>query len=289
MSAVVLSQHRTVPGALETAPEAPKETLQSPSGYGWLESIVAAFDPVDLSAITGAALLDRTEIKYVLPAATLGPVLEDLGDGYTVLSVEGHRVNRYRTLYFDTLEFTMYHRNLAGAGDRYKVRAREYVETSTSFLEIKHKTNKDRTIKSRIPTPELATSLDVNSALFLEEHSPFGAGQLVPCLLNRYLRITFVHKHRPERVTFDFDLGFEWRGKSVHLPGVVVAEVKMDATRRQSEFVTVMRSHHIRSTGFSKFCIGVSLVYPEIKQNQLRVKHRLLARIMQGNAHHGLG
>jgi hypothetical protein len=286
MVAAVQSQlYQMFDVALESEPSLPDPDARRPHNYGWLEPLVASLDPVDLSAITSAALLDRTEVKYLMGTATLGAALEQLGDGYMVLSVDGHRINRYRTLYFDTQQFTMYHRNLAGGGARYKVRAREYVETSTTFFEIKRKTNKDRTIKSRIPTTDLATTIEGHSAQFLEENCPFDAGELLPCLWNRYLRITPVHKEHPERVTIDFDLSFEWRDRRVALPGIVVAEVKMQGAPRLSDFIGVMRENHVRRTGFSKFCVGVSLVYPEIKQNRLRKKHRQLARLMQGNAH----
>lgn len=263
--------------------------LISATEYGWLEPFVGSFDPLDFRLIADAALLDRTEVKYLLHAEMLAQVLDKLDGDYAVLSVEGHRINRYRTLYFDTQHFTMYHRHLAGAANRYKVRAREYVETSTSFLEVKYKTNKDRTIKSRIPTVDIPTELNGHSAHFLEEHSPFDAGELLPCLWNRYLRITLVHKGHPERVTIDFDLNFEWQERSVTLPGIVVAEVKMQGAPRLSQFVGLMREYHVRRTGFSKYCVGVSLVYPAIKQNRLRAKHRQLARLMQGNPIYGSG
>jgi hypothetical protein len=266
-----------------TASILPGQSLPGEAGYAWLEPLVEAFESIDLGALTNAALLDRVEVKYLFGTSALGAVLCGLGQDYRVLSVRGHRINRYRTLYFDTHDFSMYRRHLAGAGNRYKVRAREYVETGTTFLEVKHKNNKDRTIKSRIPTQDLSTTIDWRSAHFLEEHSPFGANELRPCIWNRYLRITLVHREHPERVTLDFDLSFEWQGRSASLPGIVVAEVKMERAARHSEFVRLMRQNRVRDTGFSKFCVGLSLLNPDLKQNRLRAKQRLLARIMQGN------
>jgi hypothetical protein len=43
-----------------------------------------------------------------------------------------------------------------------------------------------------------------------------------------------------------------------------------------------MRQMGIRKTGFSKYCVGVSLLYPEIKHNRFRAAHRLIARLSNG-------
>ena len=73
--------------------------------------------------------------------------------------------------------------------------------------------------------------------------------------------------------------------RKTELPGLVVAEVKMAGAPRLSPFVGVMHDLHVRRTGFSKYTVGVSLVYPEIKQNRLISKHRQIARLLQGTSH----
>ena len=108
------------------------------------------YAPISLSKMDDVALLNRTDTKYVLPVATLQQIMPQLANAYYALVVNGQRCSQYQTLYFDTPEFTLYHRHHAGILDRYKVRSREYVDSQLAFLEVKHKTNKGRTIKSRI-------------------------------------------------------------------------------------------------------------------------------------------
>lgn len=47
------------------------------------------------------------------------------------------------------------------------MRSRRYVVTDQSFLEVKHKTNKDRTVKRRVPTEGIATACTPELAGFV--------------------------------------------------------------------------------------------------------------------------
>jgi hypothetical protein len=111
------------------------------------------YEPISLSEMSGVALLNRTDTKFVLATGDLLAALEQLGDAYRVLDISGVRLHPYQTLYFDTADFALYNRHHAGAADRYKVRSRAYIESNLSFFEVKHKTNKKRTIKNRMQTP----------------------------------------------------------------------------------------------------------------------------------------
>jgi hypothetical protein len=98
-------------------------------------------------------------------------------------------------------------------------------------------------------------------------------------LWSHYTRITIVSKHRAERVTIDLDLAFVRDGQRVAIPDIVVAEVKYGGLRQGSEFVRLMRKYHARDTSFSKYCMGVSLLYPEVKHNRFKATQRLVARL----------
>ena len=250
-----------------------------------LDPVLTTFDPISLVELNKVALLDRVEVKYVMPVHVLASILEQVRPAYSVLDIAGQRRNHYRTLYYDTPDFAMFRRHHMGAGDRYKVRARQYVESQFAFLEIKHKTNKKRTVKSRIPTPDLVTHLAGDSEDFLHSHSPYVAGDLEPKLWNTYTRITLASKSACERVTLDIDLGFTWRRQQTNLPGLAIAEVKQEAHAARSDFVALMRRHGIRKTAFSKYCLGISLVYPHIKHNRFNALQRLVARTIQGENH----
>ncbi len=118
---------------------------------------------------------------------------------------------------------------------------------------------------------------------FLSEACPYVPGELQPCLWNQYTRITLVSETRLERITLDMDLAFLWNGMRIALPGVVVAEVKYTGSGPASPFVATIRQHQIRATSFSKYCIGVSLLYPTVKSNRFKAKRLLIERMMRGD------
>lgn len=246
-----------------------------------LAELLATFEPISLAQVAGAALLDRSEIKYLLPRSLLLPVLAELREAYRVLVVAGQPLSRYRTLYFDTDDLALYRRHHAGASDRYKVRVREYVDSQAAFLEVKHHTGAQHTVKSRIPTAAPITENTPLAVAFLADACPYPAAALAASLWNHTTRITLVSKQRPERVTLDLDLAFARDGQQAGLPGIVVAEVKYTGTRHASEFARVMRLYRVRDTSFSKYCMGVSLLYPDVKHNKFKAKQRLVARLTQ--------
>ena len=78
------------------------------------------------------------------------PILLNLQDKYKVLEIDGRRIFNYKTIYLDTHEYMMYLQHHNNKLNRYKIRIREYSDTSSKYLEIKFKTNTDRTVKDRI-------------------------------------------------------------------------------------------------------------------------------------------
>lgn len=246
-----------------------------------LKGLLATFEPITLAEMDAVRLMDRSEVKYLFPRRSLMPALAELKEAYRVFVAAGQPWSRNRTLYYDTDDMALYLRHHAGAMQRYKVRTREYVDSHIAFLEVKHKTGACRTAKERIPIAEPAARLWGEAADFVEQMCPYPAGALWPKLWNYTTRITLVSKARAERVTLDIDLAFATGAERAVLPGVVVAEVKY-AGRHESEFIQTMRRLHVRETGFSKYCIGVSLLYPEVKHNNFKAKQRLVARLAQG-------
>jgi hypothetical protein len=243
------------------------------------------FEPISLAELNRVPLLDRVEVKYMLPLQSIDCVLRALQLAYRVLAIEEQQINHYRTLYFDTPDLAMYRRHHMGARNRYKVRSRQYVESRYTFLEVKHKTNKQHTIKSRLSTDSLVTSMNQASLDFLRDKCPYDGLELVPYLWNTYARITLASKSRAERVTIDMKLAFAWQERKAFLPNIVIAEVKRDGSAEGSDFITLMRRMGIRKTGFSKYCVGITLLYPEVKQNRFRKLHRLIARVSQGGSY----
>ena len=261
-------------------------TIQTPSNgdagsTARLDRLLARFDPVCLHGMESVALLDRTDTKMLLTLDQLCNALHHLGDHYRVLEIVGRRQHHYQTLYFDTPDLDFYHQHHNGRRNRYKVRERAYVDSDRTFVEVKHKTRSDRTIKHRRPVPELTTEFGAHAAAFIQTHSPLGEEMLMPTLWNDFLRITLASSRCVERVTLDVSLRFRRDGTWVALPGVAIAEVKQARFSYDSSFLHEMRHLGVRPTGFSKYCTGISLLYPDVKHNNFKPRMLHLARLLQ--------
>jgi hypothetical protein len=239
-----------------------------------LELLAAGFDPISLREMDSVALLDRIDTKFVMTTRQLLQALAGVQNDYWMLSIQGQRLNHYRTLYFDTQDFALYHAHVNERAERYKVRSREYIESQIAFLEVKHKTQKDRTIKDRIPTGQMLVEMTDDTTGWLHSISPLDGAALEPKIWNTFTRMTLVNKCCCERVTLDVDVAFSMDERECKLDGLAIAEVKMDANRRNSSFLEQMRAQRIRQEGFSKYSVGVAMLYDQVKKNAM--KPRLL-------------
>lgn len=254
-------------------------------GNAGLRGLLAQFEPIDLTQMDAVALLNRTDTKYVLKASQLITALAALTHEYWVLEIDGVRQHPYETLYFDTPDFAMYMRHHAGRPLRYKVRSRQYVESQRSFLEVKVKANAKRTSKKRVETAALMTRMSPELGPFVESVAPVAANSLAPKLWNTFSRVTLVNKHTPERLTLDVDLRFGNGLDSVVLPGVAVAEVKQESIDRNSEFIRLMRAMAIHPSSFSKYCVGVAMLYQEVKHNNFKPRLQLVEKLIREENH----
>jgi hypothetical protein len=257
---------------------------QSP-GSAHFRRLLAQFEPIGLAQMEAVALLNRTDTKVVLQTSQLYTALTALHSDYWVLDIDGTRMHPYQTLYFDTAGFAMYMRHHAGRPLRYKVRSRQYVESHRSFLEVKVKNNKDRTTKRRIETGELVTKFTPETSSFVGATIPLDAQSLEPKLWNSFVRITLVSRHEPERLTLDLDMRFDDGRQCIDLPGMAIAEVKQEGVNPHSDFLRQMRAMAIHTTGFSKYCIGTAMLYPNVKHNNFKDKLRLVQKLTGDDNH----
>ena len=248
-----------------------------------LETLAEGFEPISLDRMEAAALLNRTDVKFIMTHEQVFTALAALRNDYWILSVSGQRLNHYRTLYFDLPNFEMYKMHVNGRSNRYKVRSREYTDTHLSFLEVKHKTRKGRTIKDRIPTNRPVTEMNLEAVAWLQNHFPFEGHILEPKLWNTFTRLTLVGKSCVERVTLDVDLNFYSNGRSVELDRLAIAELKMGVCRQGSPFWSQMRAQHVLPHGFSKYCIGVAMLYDFVKKNALKSNLRWIEKVTKGS------
>lgn len=112
--------------------------------------IVEKLDPITLDQMDNIQLMDRIDRKYFFEEDKLLSFLAEIGSFYKVLEIENKRFCTYSTLYYDTPDFSLYHKHHNQRLNRNKIRKRIYVDNGASYFEIKYKNNKNRTIKDRI-------------------------------------------------------------------------------------------------------------------------------------------
>jgi hypothetical protein len=269
----------------KSAPQAWK--FQSAQAAAEAKQILDKYAPISLAEMEAVALLKRVDTKYVLHIQQLFQALSSIRDRYRVLEVQGYRLNRYRNLYFDTTDFRLYHQHHNGLRNRYKVRSREYVDSQLSYLEVKRKNNRDQTIKSRLQTRGFVSDLSQKGGSFLAEKYPYEHQRLQPVLWNDFMRITLVSKHAVERLTLDINLQISKGWEQIGFPGLAVAEVKQDRFSIHSDFMQQMRAVKVQPQRFSKYCLGITLFYPQVKHNRFKRRIMLIERIMRQGADHG--
>lgn len=241
----------------------------------------ASYLPIYLHEMDSVSLMSRTDTKYVFSATLLPDILEQATNSYRMLEVDNQRVARYKTTYFDTPEFDLFHVHQNGKLNRNKIRVREYVQSGLTFLEIKKKTNKGVTQKGRIKISHFESNFDPKQIDFIE--SNIGSlDSLSPSTIVHCNRITLVSCLMRERVTLDFDLRFESpQGTVCSLPSIAIAEVKKSPEDGKSLMQKILLKNGVKSMSISKYCAGISLLYPQVKSNNYKEKLRTLDRIAQ--------
>lgn len=216
-----------------------------------------------------AALLDRMDTKYAFRIDMLPSVLDACRENYDILDINGKRLLKYETTYFDTNLLYYYHAHHAGHGNRLKVRIRKYADDGACYLEVKHKNNKGITHKTRAVYAE---NLDISSQLkdtrFIRQQHLI-KNNLEQTVLIHYMRITLVSKAGQERVTIDCHINFSNAESQVSMPEYTVAEVKQ-AKSGPSHFTQLMKSKNIREGGISKYCLGIIGLYEHAKTNRFK-------------------
>lgn len=228
--------------------------------------ILHFFNTISLSYLEDRALLlNRKEIKFLVPIALLESVLNDCKNDYDLLKINELTEFKYSTNYYDTSDLKFYFDHHNGKCNRFKIREREYTQTGQKYIEVKTKTNKNQTIKIRNIIDNWSESKD-----FIEAHTKIIGSNLHQSLCSEYTRITLLHKQRKEKVTLDFNLSFFEKQQSIQYNNLVIAEVKADNIST-IHFNTIMKKHKIRSSSLSKYCLGLISLNPTLKKNNFKM------------------
>lgn len=243
---------------------------------------LSGFEGITLEQMNGIRLMRRIDRKYVFPEDRLSALLSALEQDYFVQQIDSQMVFNYQTVYYDTPDYQMYAAHQNGKLNRIKVRTREYVDSHLCFLEVKMKSNKGVTQKVRIENGQPDEINDEQSESFLASNIPYDPLLLEPKLSTGYKRITLVNKAKNERVTIDLDLCFRnmHTGRSVSLPQMVIVEIK----KEQASFSPIMNALNalrIKSSGLSKYCLGVALTEDStvIKINNIKPRLHAIHKI----------
>lgn len=237
------------------------------------------FNSISLSEMNEVALMKRVDTKFILDEFELVSVLESIKQNYSILEVNQLRFMTYNSLYFDTstMQFYLDHHN--GKLTRTKIRMRNYVESELSFLEIKQKDSKGNTNKSRMRIQQIEPSINLNIAQYIERKTK-QRFDLSPHLWNQFNRFTLVNKTAKERVTIDLNIQFKIGDQQTEFKRLAVIEVKQEQFNRQSHIISELKKRRIHPNGFSKYCIGMISLNPDLKYNSFKKKILTINKII---------
>ena len=236
-----------------------------------IHNLLNSLTPIGLHEMDRVKLMDRVETKYVFCADRLPELLNNVKGSYKALEIGEIRNFPYCTTYLDTSDFLFYSQQVRGKLNRHKVRYRRYESTGVTYLEIKKKTNKKRTIKWRVENLLKPDSPDTVAIQFIKKYLPDGFPDLHPVLINGFTRITLMGNEYKERITLDYDLTFASPyGKISGFPFLAIAELKREKHSCVSPFGSVMKQMGIKSGSFSKYCIGSALIMDMPRKNLLK-------------------
>ena len=244
---------------------------------------IQLFDKISLEDMDAVRMMNRIDTKYVFQSAKLKDLLNNSKEQYQVLQIGENRTFQYNSLYFDTEDLDLYLAHHNGKRPRFKIRFREYMETGAVYLEVKKKTNKERTRKSRILAEKTEMELSENSRLYIEQQSPLQASALKPALWTIFHRITLVGKNSPERITIDYDLSFQHGEKEKTLPSLAICEVKRDSIAGTSEIMKILKDLGIFPGRSSKYCLGTVLLKNQVKYNRFKSNILKINRLENDN------
>ena len=248
-----------------------------------LNNIIDTFKPIHLDEMDQVKLLKRVDTKYWFHSDELDDLLESIKGDYFILNINDSCVQSYATTYYDTDEYTMFSLHHNGKLNRYKVRRRNYTDSNLSFLEVKFKNNKRKTIKTRTLADYKQIGFNEKEKEFLNNLIPYDCDHLHPSLSNEFLRMTLVNKNFQERCTIDFNLHFNTKEYEIALNDLVIIEIKSDGYSSGSPLALALRDAHIKKCGFSKYCIGCTVTNPRLKRNNFKRKIRRIEKILQTN------
>jgi hypothetical protein len=246
-----------------------------------IKEALDSFNSISLKELDNVKLMNRVDTKYVLPLNKIPEFLTLLNGEYRVLEINDKRIFSYNTTYLDTDDYLFFNQHVTGKLERSKVRYRKYETADTTYLEVKRRTNKNRTIKWRIENSLTSESrCDDYAREFINEYISHKHLDLRPVLLNRFNRVTVAGAEFSERITLDYNISYsDPAGNKVVFPFLAIVEVKSEGFTNRSHVGNILKGLKVHQSGFSKYCIGTASLYNMPRKNILKQKFLLINKI----------
>jgi hypothetical protein len=184
------------------------------------------------------------------------------------------------------MDLASYWAHVQARRKRFKCRSRRYLDSGLCFFELKLKGGRGETIKHKMAYDETKwDQVTPEAATFLYDHLHADYGMLFaeplrPTLRTRYQRATLTASTFPERITCDFNLEFATCSgcEGLMAPVYVLVETKSERGRGAAD--QLLWQLGVRPSGGSKYCLGLSLVQPDLRSNPfLQVRRRYFIRM----------
>lgn len=242
-----------------------------------IDGLLTDFNSFELSELNDVNLMDRFDDKAFFHRSKLPGLIENLRDISKVLCIDGRKTFEYESVYLDTAEMDLYFRHHNKRKNRYKMRYRRYLDSNLNFFEIKHKNLKGLMSKTRV---KVDSSNKHSLGEYVESNTPYLMNDLQESLKVKYYRSTFMNREQSESLTIDQQLSFQTlEDNEVAYSNLVIVELKQKQFNSNSDFRNVLRKSKIRMSSISKYCLGVSVLYPELKSNTFRKQQREVQKI----------
>ena len=245
-----------------------------------IDELLTKLQPITLEEMKDIRLMNRTDTKFVTNKEKLARLLELAEGKYYAQFNNGSKIADYMTTYWDTDDYRFYMEHHNGRAPRQKVRVRTYMDSDTTFLEIKTKNNHGRTKKKRVEVPCQQITGEGGNEEFIKERVHLSLADIHPTVRNRFHRITLVNYGKTERLTIDYDVHFHnmETEQDANVGPLVIIELKRDGNV-YSPVLDILRQLRIKPSGFSKYCIGSVMTNKGLKQNLFKQKLVKLRKI----------
>jgi hypothetical protein len=231
-------------------------------------------------------LLKRVDSKYVVHNSKLFDILEGIPKDFSILEINGNNIFTYENTYFDSDDYFFYKQHHNNIQNRSKVRIRNYIDTHSTFLEIKSKNNKKETSKIRLEIEPNQNRITSSEMIFLKQHLSVNPLILKNVLNLSYSRITFVNKFSKEKITIDFNIKIS-NSKQVNLTKLIIIEHKCLKTISANPINLILKSLGAKKLKISKYCLGLFLANKQIKINRFKQRYLFLLKIINPRSYYG--